>query len=187
MFWIYFWEVYIIIHLRKIISYFLNASLWKNSLFKSICLIWNFIKFLLKSIKIQDILLFHWFWIHLILKIESIATMCRKFFKNVFLGSIHYYLLEKSYFIIFWCVVITKFIVQANTFDLKFHQIIVKIHRNLKFSSILLNFTTTTLNSEISKGMRAILKMSIFLKSMDVPLSGDIFYDMCSILKGYKI
>ena len=59
-FWIYFWEVYFIIYLRKIISYFLNAWLWKNSLFKSSGLIWNFIKFLQKSIKISNFLLFCW-------------------------------------------------------------------------------------------------------------------------------
>ena len=85
---IYFWEVYIISYLRKIISYFLDAWLWKNSLLKCVRFIWKFIKWLLKSIKMPNFLFFHWFWAEFhhfsFQKSKSLRLCVVKFFRIYF-------------------------------------------------------------------------------------------------------
>ena len=75
-----------------------------------------------------------------------------------------------------------KFIVQLSIVDLKFHEILVEIHKILKFLVILLNFTTTTLPIDISKGMYHVFKMSILLESLSVALSNDMHFIMWSML-----
>ena len=86
-------------YLRKTISYF-GAWLWKNSLCKWGHLIWNFIKFLLKSIKITN---FSFFISRksplLFQKSKSLALCVINFFGTFFFRSIHYKLLGKSIFI----------------------------------------------------------------------------------------
>ena len=94
------------------------------------------------------------------LKIVIVATMCPKIFLKTFYESIDNFVHENIFFIFFGCVVPKIFVVYACISYWKYHQNSIKMHQNLKFLVILLNFTITTLNVAINttKGQKKISK-----------------------------